>query len=194
MYSFAKDIILASASPYRRELLTRLDLPFTTIPADIDEAGLPGEMPDKMAIRLATEKAWIVARKHPEAVVIGSDQVCAADGRVLHKPLCHEKAVQQLAQFSGNVIYLHSALCVVANGKARQALVTGQVRFRELEKDEIERYLRIEKPYDCAGACKLEGLGITLIDQIDCTDPTALMGMPLIALSKLLRRIGIKIP
>lgn len=194
MNAFDRNIILASASPYRRELLERLNLPFSVMPAEIDESDQSGEMPDSLAVRLATEKARVIAVHHPEAIVIGSDQVCACDGEILHKPLTHEKAMCQLARFSNGVIHLHSALCILADGKEQQALVTGRVQFRQLENDEIERYLRSEMPYDCAGACKLEGLGITLVNQIDCPDPTALMGMPLIALSKLLRRIGVEIP
>jgi septum formation protein len=186
-------LLLASTSRYRRELLQRLRLPFDVVAPEVDESPQPGEAPAPLAARLALAKAWAVAAAHPDAVVIGSDQVCELDGRAFGKPLVHERAVEQLRLLSGRTAVFHTALAVVhaAPGFVRCDAAPVRVRFRELEAEEIERYLRIEQPYDCAGAAKCETLGIALLDAIESDDPTALVGLPLIRTARLLRAAGI---
>ena len=186
-------LLLASTSRYRRELLQRLRLPFDVVAPEVDESPQPGEAPAPMAARLALAKAWAVAAAHPDAVVIGSDQVCELDGQAFGKPLVHERAVEQLRLLSGRTAVFHTALAVVhaAPGFVRCDSAPVRVRFRELEAGEIERYLRIEQPYDCAGAAKCETLGIALLDAIESDDPTALVGLPLIRTARLLRAAGI---
>ena len=189
----APPLILGSSSRYRRELLSRLRLPFEVLSPEVDEAALPGERPADMALRLALAKARAVAALRPEAVVIGSDQVADLDGEAIGKPGTHERAVAQLRRMSGRRVVFQTAVAVVrpATGFERVLLAPVQVRFRELGADEIEFYLRQEQPYDCAGSAKCETLGITLLASIDSDDPTALVGLPLIRTAELLRGAGI---
>ena len=189
-------LILASTSRYRRELLSRLRLPFEVVAPEVDETPHPGEAAAALATRLALAKAHAVARQRPEAVVIGSDQVCELPGppaQLLGKPGSHERAVAQLRLQSGREAVFHTALAVVhaASGFAAHDLAPVRVRFRTLGDAEIERYLRLEQPYDCAGSAKCETLGIALLDAIDSDDPTALVGLPLIRTARLLRAAGI---
>jgi septum formation protein len=186
-------LVLASTSRYRRELLQRLRLPFDVVAPEVDESPRPDEAPAALAARLALAKANAVAAAHPDAVVIGSDQVCEVDGHALGKPLHHERAVQQLSLLSGRTAVFHTALAVVcaARGFVRTEAAPVRVRFRALGPEEIEHYLRIEQPYDCAGSAKCETLGIALLDAIDSDDPTALVGLPLIRTARLLREAGI---
>ena len=189
-------LILASTSAYRRELLARLRVPFETIPPDVDETPLPGEAPHALAGRLALAKAQTVAAAHPRAIVIGSDQVADLDGAPLGKPGGHDKAVAQLRAMQGRKVLFHTALAVACTetGFAQCDIATVRVRFRALGDEEIERYLRAEQPYDCAGSAKSEGLGIALLDEIASDDPTALIGLPLIRTARLLRAAGLQLP
>lgn len=189
-------LILASSSPYRRELLSRLRLEFKSISPDVDESVLAGETPQQTCERLAMSKASAVARENPHAVVIGSDQVAVIDGQAVSKPGNHEAAVKQLQSMRGRSIVFHSAVAVVKGdeGVSRAFCVPTTVRFRQLTDVEIERYLRAEQPYDCAGSAKSEALGITLLEGISSDDPTALPGLPLIALSSVLREFGYDLP
>ena len=188
-------LILASTSPYRRELLQRLRWPFDSQSPQVDEAARPGELPADMARRLALEKAHAVARLHPDAVVIGADQVADLDGVALGKPGNHARAVAQLQALRGRSVVFYSAVAVVRAdigfAQVRTAQVT--VRFRALSDTEIEHYLHTETPYDCAGSAKCETLGIALLDAIDSDDPTALIGLPLIRTCALLRAAGIDV-
>ena len=186
-------LILASTSRYRQELLSRLRLPFEVLSPEVDETALPGETPATLAQRLALAKAWAVAKKRPEAVVIGSDQVADLDGQPLGKPGTHDRAVQQLRRLRGHRVLFHTAVAVVRAGTGfeKAALNSVAVSFRALEDDEIEFYLRTEQPYDCAGSAKCETLGISLLSAIESDDPTALVGLPLIRTSELLRQAGI---
>ena len=186
-------LILASTSPYRRELLTRLGLPFETHAPRVDETPRPDEAPAALALRLAREKAREVALRHPGATVIGSDQVAELDGACLGKPGNHEAATEQLRAMRGRVVQFHTAVAVVCAERSvdTSALVGVTVRFRALSDAHIERYLRIEQPYDCAGSAKSEGLGIALLEAIESDDPTALIGLPLIRTAALLRDAGI---
>lgn len=192
----SRPLILGSTSRYRRELLQRLHLPFEVVAPDVDETPLPGEVPSALALRLALAKAHAVAQRHPNAVVIGSDQVADLAGEPLGKPGTHERAVAQLQRMRGQTVVFQTALAVVclATGFAQQDLAPVRVRFRDLSDAEIERYLRIEQPYDCAGSAKSEGLGIALLDAIDSDDPTALVGLPLIRTCRLLRAAGVAVP
>ena len=186
-------LILASTSRYRRELLERLRLPFEVHGPQVDETPLPGEAPAALAQRLALAKAQAVAAAHPDAVVIGSDQVADLDGTPIGKPGTHERAVEQLRAMRGRSIVFQTAVAVVraSTGYVGTALVPVTVRFRDLSDGEIEHYLRTEQPYDCAGSAKCETLGIALLDAIASDDPTALVGLPLIRTSALLRAAGI---
>lgn len=188
-----RKLILGSTSPYRRELLARLRLPFDVASPEVDETPQPGEAPPALACRLALAKARAVAAKFPDAVVIGSDQVADLDGQPLGKPGTHERAIAQLRQMRGRTVVFQTAVAVVcqASGFAQVELAPVRVRFRELNDAEIEHYLRAETPYDCAGSAKSEGLGIALLDAIDSDDPTALVGLPLIRTTRLLRAAGI---
>lgn len=187
-------LILASSSAYRRELLGRLHLPFEAIAPHIDETPLAGEAPEATALRLARAKAEAIARIHPGALVIGSDQVATLDGQQIGKPGDHARALAQLQTMRGREVVFHTALCLW-DGRAQDAVqvenVQVFVRFRDLPDAELDAYLRIEQPYDCAGSAKNEGLGIALIERIDSSDPTALTGLPLIALTGMLRRAGV---
>lgn len=186
-------LVLASTSRYRRELLERLRLPFEVSAPEVDEAPLAGETPGETALRLALDKADAVAAGDPDAVVIGSDQVADLDGVGLGKPGNHERATAQLRAMSGRVVVFQTGVAVVcrASGFREAALVPVSVRFRRLGDAEIERYLHLEQPYDCAGSAKAEALGIALCEAIDSDDPTALIGLPLIRTCTLLRRAGI---
>lgn len=186
-------LILGSTSRYRRELLQRLHLPFAVCAPDVDETPLPGETPVDLARRLALAKARAVATRFPQALVIGSDQVADLDGQPIGKPGTHEKAVSQLQAMRGRTVVFQTALAVVcvATGYEAQDLAPVPVRFRALDDAEIEHYLRTEQPYDCAGSAKSEGLGIALLDAIDSDDPTALIGLPLIRVARLLREGGL---
>ena len=188
-------LILASTSPYRRELLARLRLPFEVVAPEVDESPIPGERPQQMACRLAMEKARVVAARYPQAVVIGSDQVADLDGQALGKPLVHDAAVRQLQAMQGQLVVFQTAVAVVCAGSkfAQMDLAQVRVRFRSLRDDEIEAYLRAEQPYDCAGSAKSEGLGISLLDSIDNDDPTALVGLPLIRTCQMLRAAGVQL-
>ena len=186
-------LILGSTSRYRRELLARLRLPFEVAAPEVDETPQPGEAPAALALRLALAKARAVAALHPLAVVIGADQVADLDGEPLGKPGTHERAVAQLQRLSGRTAVFQTALAVVRadTGYARALLAPVRVRFRALTLEEIDRYLRLEQPYDCAGSAKCETLGIALLEAIDSDDPTALVGLPLIRTAMLLREAGI---
>jgi septum formation protein len=186
-------LVLGSTSRYRRELLERLRLPFDVARPEVDETPQPGEMPRALALRLALEKARAVAAKHPDAVVIGADQVADLAGEPIGKPGTHERAVEQLTRMSGREVVFQTALAVVrrATGFERALLAPVRVRFRTLSPGEIERYLRLEQPYDCAGSAKSETLGIALLDAIESDDPTALVGLPLIRTAQLLREAGL---
>jgi septum formation protein len=187
-------LLLASTSPYRRELLSRLRLPFECVPPRVDETPLPGEPPAGLALRLAGEKAAEVHAREPEAFVIGSDQVADLDGRVLGKSGDFETASAQLRAMSGREVVFHTALCLVGPDFRESAIDTTRVRMRHLGDDEIARYLQAEPAFDCAGSFKAEGLGISLFEAIDSQDPTALVGLPLIATARLLRTAGFVVP
>jgi len=188
-------LVLGSTSPYRRELLKRLRIPFDVASPEVDETPQIGESPRDLALRLALAKAQAVAVLHPEAVVIGSDQVADLDGHPLGKPGAHTKAVEQLQRMRGQVVIFQTAVSVVclANGFADTQLAAVKVKFRDLSDDEIEAYLRAEEPYDCAGSAKSEGLGIALLESIDNDDPTALVGLPLIRTCQMIRAAGVRI-
>ena len=186
-------LILGSTSRYRRELLQRLRLPFDTVAPQVDETPLPGEAPAALALRLALAKAQAVAALHPQAVVIGSDQVADLDGSPIGKPGTHARATEQLQRMRGREVVFQTAVAVVRadTGFARALLAPVRVRFRDLSDAEIERYLRLEEPYDCAGSAKSETLGIALLSAIESDDPTALVGLPLIRTCALLREAGL---
>lgn len=188
-----RQLILGSTSPYRRELLARLRLPFDVASPDVDEAPQPDETPRDLACRLALAKAHAVAARFPAAVVIGSDQVADLDGQPLGKPGTHARAVAQLRQMRGKTVVFQTAVAVVCHdtGFEQVDLAPVRVRFRDLSDAEIEAYLRAETPYDCAGSAKSEGLGITLLASIENDDPTALVGLPLIRTAGLLRAAGL---
>lgn len=186
-------LVLGSTSVYRRELLSRLRVPFEVCAPQVDETPLPNETPQALALRLALAKARAVAVQCPNAVVIGSDQVADLNGLPLGKPGTHERAVAQLTRMSGQTVVFQTAVAVVrqSTGFERVELAQVKVHFRVLSAEEIERYLRAEQPYDCAGSAKSEGLGIALLDRIDNDDPTALIGLPLIRTARLIREAGI---
>lgn len=186
-------LVLGSTSPYRRELLSRIGLPFETCAPRVEETALAGELPRDLAWRLAQAKAQDVARQgHGDILVIGSDQVAELNGQALGKPGTHERAKAQLQAMRGQRVLFHTAVCVVRphTGYAGTRLNTVAVTFRHLSDADIETYLQAEQPYDCAGSAKAESLGIVLLDAIESDDPTALIGLPLIATSQLLREAG----
>ena len=192
-------LILASGSRYRQELLGRLGLPFQAIAPDIDETALSAETPLATSLRLARAKAAVIARQHPECLIIGSDQVATCNGMPIGKPGNHACALAQLQAMRGQCVLFHTALCLWDSrssqaGSAQQVQLTevlSSVRFRDLPDAELDAYLRAEQPYDCAGSAKNEGLGIILLEKIESLDPTALTGLPLIALSGMLRNAGV---
>lgn len=187
-------LILASTSRYRRELLERLRLPFHVARPEVDESPVAGEAPRGLAQRLARAKAAAISALQPEAWVIGSDQVAALDAQPLGKPGTRENALAQLGAMSGREIRFHTALCLMRGDACLEAMDTTTVKFRVLQSEEIERYVDAEQPLDCAGSFKSEGLGITLFEAIDSQDPTALVGLPLIPLSRMLREAGFLLP
>jgi len=188
----APRLILASTSPYRRELLARLRLAFDVVSPWVDEAPRSGEPPEALALRLAVAKAEAVAARFPDALVIGSDQVAVLGDRILDKPLTHANAVAQLRAVRGAQVRFLTAVAVArgAERATRTRLVPCEVEFRQFPDDAIERYLRAEQPYDCAAAAKIEGLGIVLVRRLNGEDPTALIGLPLIAVVELLAESG----
>lgn len=192
---YRPQIILASTSPFRRELLERLGLPFETASPDTDESPLPGETPEATALRLSEAKARAVAERFPQALIIGSDQVAVLDGNIYGKPGTHERAVMQLRTMRGRTVNFFTGLCLfnAASGQAHLCGIPTLVTFRDLSDAEIENYLQRERPYNCAGSAKSEGLGIAVIARIQGDDPNALIGLPLIALCNLLRAEGVSL-
>lgn len=188
-----RPVILGSTSRYRRDLMSRLHLPFDVQAPEVDEASHPGEAPADLAVRLALAKAHAVAARFPDAVVIGSDQVADLHGEPLGKPGDHARATEQLRRMRGQTLIFQTAVAVVchATGFAQQDIAPVRVVFRDLSDAAIERYLRAEQPYDCAGSAKSEGLGIALLEAIDSDDPTALVGLPLIRTCRMLRAAGV---
>ncbi|NYT38317.1 septum formation protein Maf [Allopusillimonas soli] len=185
-------LILASSSPYRRQMLERLAVPFTCVSPDIDETPGDGEAPAALALRLAIAKARAVAATHPDSLIIGSDQVAALDdGSPIGKPGTHARAQAQLRSLSGQTVSFHSALCVTDGHRIETDDVVTVCRLRSLSDAEIDAYLRHERPYDTAGSAKAEGLGIALMERMHADDPTAIIGLPLIALSRMLRSFGL---
>jgi septum formation protein len=187
-------LVLASTSPYRRDLLARLRLPFETLRPEVDETPLVGETPRALVERLALAKARAVAAQRPDAWVVGSDQAAELDGVPLGKPEARDAAIAQLGAMSGRAIAFRTAVAVVRGDQVFVALDTTRVRFRTLSAGEISRYVDAEQPFDCAGSFKSEGLGITLFAAIESSDPTALVGLPLIATAGLLRQAGFALP
>jgi septum formation protein len=189
-------LILASSSKYRQLLLQRLGIAFDCQVPDIDESAEKGELPHDLVIRLATRKAEIVALEKPQAIVIGSDQIAVFDGQIVGKPGRHDIALNQLLAFSGQRVDFLTSVTVKCqeSGFFENYTDRTQVHFRTLQREELERYLRLETPYDCAGAFKAESLGIVLFDKITNDDPTALIGLPLIKLAAMLRKAGLRLP
>ena len=190
----AKTLILASTSKYRKELLGRLGLPFETISPEVDETPLPKETPELIAVRLAQAKALAISLEKPNAYVIGSDQVVDLHGAAMGKPGDHDRAMAQLQILRGQTVKFHTAVCLAHGGQAKTVNVITEVKFRELKDSVLEAYLLAETPYDCAGSAKSEGLGICLLEHVRSDDPTALIGLPLIALCSLLLEAGFSIP
>lgn len=188
-------LILASTSPFRRELLARLGIPFETASPAVDETPLPGEPPETTALRLSEAKARAVAALYPESLIIGSDQVACLDGQLFGKPGNHANAVRQLQTMRGRSVNFFTGLCLLnaGTGKAHLRGVPTIVSFRDLADDEIDSYLRKEQPYNCAGSAKSEGLGIAIIAGMEGEDPNALIGLPLIALCDLLKLEGVRV-
>ena len=195
MHPVSRPLVLGSTSRYRKELLQRLSVPFEQAAPDVDETPMPGEPPAALAQRLALAKAQAVAAKFPGAVVIGSDQVADLNGLPLGKPGNHERATAQLRQMRGQTVIFQTALAVVCleSGFLQQDIAAVRVVFRDLSDAEIEHYLRAEQPYDCAGSAKSEGLGIALLERIDNDDPTALIGLPLIRTTRMIRAAGVRL-
>lgn len=185
-------LILASSSPYRRALLQRLKLPFAVESPDIDESPRPGESPLALSLRLAQEKAAVIAARHPGALVIGSDQVAVFEGEPIGKPGSFEAARAQLRRFSGREVLFHTALCVTDGQRPLLEQVPTECRFLTLDDVRIEHYLRVEQPFDTAGSAKAEQLGVALMERMRSDDPTALIGLPLIALCRMLRAFGLE--
>lgn len=181
-------LVLASTSPFRKELLSRLRIPFATANPDVDESPLPGEAPEQTALRLSEAKARAVAKEFPDALIIGSDQVACLNGKIFGKPGNHENAVIQLRIMAGQTVNFFTGLCLLnsRSGRAQLAGIPTLVTFRHLDDAAIERYLKAETPYNCAGSAKAEGLGIALIAKMEGQDPNALIGLPLIALCDML--------
>jgi len=196
MTNSSTKIVLGSTSPFRKELLERLHIDFVTDSPDIDETPLDKESPSDYVQRLALEKAKVVASRHPNSLIIGSDQCSILNGVIRGKPHTHENAIQQLTESSGEKVSFLTALCLYdsAIGTKQLEIVPFHVNFRNLNSREIESYLLAEKPYSCAGSFKSEGLGISLFESLQGDDPTALIGLPLIALSRMLRNKGLKLP
>jgi MAF protein len=189
-------LVLASTSPYRRELLARLRLPFEAASPDCSEAALPNEAPEALVRRLSEAKARSVAERFPAALIIGSDQVASLDGEILGKPGSREKAITQLLKASGHCVTFYTGLSLVdaASGVARTVCEPFHVHFRSLSTGQIARYVDQEQPFDCAGSFKSEGYGVTLFQRLEGDDPTALVGLPLIQLVRLLGEAGVALP
>lgn len=189
-----KKLVLGSSSPYRKELLERLGIPFECISADIDESRKEGETPEALCVRLAREKALKVKELAPDAIVIGSDQVAVLGDRILGKPHTRERAIEQLTAMQGQTVYFLTALCVVgADGKIFETMVPTVVTMKKLSRSTIEHYLDREQPFNCAGSAKIEKLGIALMKEVRSTDPTALIGLPLIGTVNLLAKAGLEV-
>jgi len=188
-------IVLASTSPYRKELLQRIGIDFKTIAPDVDESSLPGETPENLVKRLAEAKARVIG-KTCEALIIGSDQVAVSGDEILGKPGSHENALVQLRKLSGKLVTFQTGLCLLnsTSNEMQVDTVPFRVQFRKLDEQQIERYLRADQPYNCAGSFKSEGLGITLFERMDGDDPTALIGLPLIRLTSMLMQAGVVLP
>ena len=193
--STQRQLLLGSTSPYRRDLLARLRIPFEVAAPEVDETAYPNETPKQLACRLAMAKARAVAARFPSHVVIGSDQVADLDGLALGKPGDHARAVLQLQQMRGQTVVFQTAVAVVCrdSGFAQMDLAQVQVKFRDLSDAQIEAYLLAEMPYDCAGSAKSEGLGIALLERIDNDDPSALVGLPLIRTCRMLEAAGLRV-
>ncbi|UTF60547.1 nucleoside triphosphate pyrophosphatase [Gilvimarinus sp. DA14] len=190
-----REIVLASSSPQRRELLKRLNLPFTAVSPEIDEAPIPHETPHELALRLAQQKAEALAATYPSHLIIGSDQVASLDGTPCSKPGNHEKALAQLQAASGKKVTFYTGLCLLDSLKMKPltAVESFSVYFRPLTTEQIDYYLRQDQPYDCAGSFKCEALGISLFERLEGDDPNALIGLPLIRLTQLLGKVGIDV-
>jgi septum formation protein len=187
-------LILASSSIYRRDLLARLGLAFEAISPEVNEHPLPNEGVAAMALRLAIAKAIAIAKVHPNAWVIGSDQAADLHGEAIGKPGNFDNALLQLQRMRGHTVHFHTAVCLMRADYSVAMNVTTEVRFRDLPDTTLINYLNLEQPYDCAGSAKCEGMGIALLESIRSDDPTALIGLPLIALSTMLRNAGFEIP
>lgn len=189
------ELILGSSSPYRRELLERLRIPFSVVSPKIDETPKANETPPETALRLALEKARHIAQSHPNALIIGADQVATVNGAQIGKAGGFDKALAQLQMMRGKTALFHSALCLydARNHTYQLDNIITQTTFRDLPDDELAAYLRIEQPYDCAGSAKVEALGITILEKVESDDPTALVGLPLIALTGMLRAAGVRL-
>ncbi|MDA8363619.1 MAG: Maf family nucleotide pyrophosphatase [Gammaproteobacteria bacterium] len=190
-----RDLILASSSIFRRGLLERLQLPFRAVAPEVDEQPMPHELPPALVERLAVAKARAIAQRHPTALVIGSDQVAVQDGRIVGKPADHAAAVRQLREASGRRVVLYTGLALIdaASGRTQNEVVPFATVFRRLRDEEIENYLLKDRPYNCAGSLRSEGLGIALLERFEGDDPTALIGLPLIALRRMLENEGVRI-
>ncbi len=190
------DLVLASSSPYRRELLARLDLAFSCASPEIDESPLANETVAELVQRLSLAKAQALAARHPRHLIIGSDQAASLNGQIIGKPLSHERAHAQLEAASGQTVRFYTGLCLLNSltEQTQVAVETVDVNFRRLKSAEIERYLRREQPYDCAGSFKCEGLGISLFESLEGRDPNSLIGLPLIRLCAMLRQEGLELP
>lgn len=189
-------LVLASTSRYRQELLARLGIAFETAAPGVDESPLAGETPQLLALRLACAKARAAQAAYPDALIIGCDQVAVVGATLLNKPGTHARAVEQLLLMSGKPVAFHTALCLLnaRTLRCQSAIVPVIVHMRELGMDQIERYLRVERPYDCAGSARIEGLGIALVARLESDDPTALIGLPLIRLCDMLKNEGVELP
>jgi len=195
MFLNSQTLVLASTSIYRRELLERLQIPFQIASPDVDETPLPGESAKQTSWRLSREKAHAVASRHPDALIIGSDQVALLDQQQIGKPLTHDNAVRQLSAMRGKTVSFYTALSLLnaRSGNIQTEVAENRVSFRQLSDDEIENYLRKEQPYHCAGSAKSEGLGIALFSKMEGDDPNALVGLPLILLVGMLKKQGVPI-
>jgi len=189
------ELLLASSSPYRRELFSRLHIPFNWLAPDIDEQALPGEKPRQLALRLSSSKAEALVEDHVEHLIIGSDQVASCQGQSINKPGNYTNAFKQLQALSGQRVDFYTGLCVLDSDSGRSIAdtVTTEVVFRQLNDTDIDRYLRCEQPYDCAGSFKAEGLGISLLERISSDDNTAIIGLPLIRLRQMLAEFDYQI-
>lgn len=189
------ELILGSSSPYRRELLERLRIPFSVVSPKIDETPKADETPPETALRLALEKARHIAQSHPNALIIGADQVATVNGEQIGKAGGFDKALAQLQMMRGKTALFHSALCLydARSGTYQLENIITKTTFRDLPDEELAAYLRIEQPYDCAGSAKVEALGITILEKVESDDPTALVGLPLIALTGMLRAAGVQL-